>query len=253
LTAVPAPDRPLYDTLGRGYSAARRPDPRIAAQIHAALGDARTVLNVGAGAGSYEPADRAVLAVEPSEVMIAQRPADAAPVVRGVAEALPFPTGSFDAGLALLTLHHWTDQRAGIAELRRVADRTVTFTFDTDVSLWIATDYLPAIIGQEAFIFPPIREVAAWLDAEVQVVPVPHDCTDGFTGAYWARPEAYLDPAVRAGMSAIRNLDPAVVDAGMERLRADLGSGAWDARHGHLRTMSELDLGYRLLVGRSSG
>ncbi len=245
-----APDPPLYDTLGRGYSAARRPDPHIAARIHRALGDARTVLNVGAGAGSYEPTDRTVIALEPSPVMIGQRPSGAAPVVRAVAEALPFTAASFDAALALLTMHHWTDQRAGIAELRRVARRTVTFTFDTDVSLWIATDYLPDIIGQDAFVFPPIAEVAARLDAEVEVVPVPHDCTDGFTGAYWARPEAYLDPAVRAGMSAIRNLDPAVVDAGMARLRADLESGAWDRRYGHLRTMGELDLGYRLLVSR---
>lgn len=246
------PDPPLYDTLGLGYSAARRPDPRIAAQIHAALGDARTVVNVGAGAGSYEPTDRTVTAVEPSPVMIAQRPPGAAPVVRAVAEALPFPAASFDAGLALLTMHHWTDQHAGIAELRRVARRTVTFTFDTGVLPWIATDYLPDIIGQDAFVFPPIREVAARLDADVEVVPVPHDCTDGFTGAYWARPEAYLDPAVRAGMSAIRNLDPAVVEAGMTRLRDDLESGAWDRTHGHLREMTELDLGYRLLVSRGS-
>lgn len=245
-------ERPLYDTLGHGYSAARRPDPRIEARIHAAPGDASTVVNVGAGAGSYEPADRTVIAVEPSPVMIAQRPPDAAPVVRAVAEALPFPAGAFDAGLALLTLHHWTDQRAGIAELRRVAGRTVTFTFDTDVLPWIATDYLPGIIGQDEFVFPPIDEVASWLDADVQVVPVPRDCTDGFTGAYWARPEAYLEPAVRAGMSAVRNLDPAEIDAGMDRLRADLASGAWDERYGHLRTMPELDLGYRLLVGRPS-
>jgi hypothetical protein len=245
------PEHPaLYDTLGVGYSAARRPDPRIAAMIDAALGDARTVLNVGAGAGSYEPTDRAVTAVEPSPVMIAQRPSGAAPVVRAVAEALPFPADRFDAALALLTMHHWTDQVAGCAELRRVAERAVMFTFDTDVLPWIAVDYLPEIIGQDQFRFPPIQEVASWLDAEVMVVPVPHDCTDGFTGAYWARPEAYLDPEVRAGMSAIRNLDPAVVDAGINRLRDDLESGAWDDRHGHLRTRPALDLGYRLLVGR---
>ena len=241
---------PLYDTIGSGYAAARRPDPTIAARIHAALGDARTVVNVGAGAGSYEPTDRPVIAVEPSVVMLDQRPAGASPAVRGVAAALPFPDQAFDAALATLTLHHWPDQQAGIAEIRRVAHRAVVFTFDIDVLPWVATDYLPDMIGQSDFVFPPVEQVAGWLDADVETVPVPRDCTDGFTGAYWARPEAYLDPAVRAGMSAIRSMDPAVVDAGIERLRADLDSGAWDARHGHLRTMTELDLGYRLLVTR---
>jgi SAM-dependent methyltransferase len=243
-------DDPLYDTIGVGYAGARRPDPRIAARIHAALGTARTVLNVGAGAGSYEPTDRTVLAVEPSPVMIEQRPAGAAPVVRGVAEALPFPDRSFDAALAVLTMHHWTDQLAGAAELRRVAERQVVLTFDTSVTPWIASEYLPAMIGQDAFVFPPIADVAARFDADVHVVPVPRDCTDGFVGAYWARPEAYLDPAVRDGMSAIRTMDPEAVAAGMARLRADLDSGAWDARFGPLRTMPELDLGYRLLVSR---
>jgi SAM-dependent methyltransferase len=240
----------LYDTIGTGYARTRRPDPRIAAQIHASLGDARTVVNVGAGAGSYEPTDRRVVAVEPSTVMLAQRPPGAAPAVQAVAEALPFADGTFDAATALLTMHHWTDQRRGVAELRRVAARTVMFTFDTDVVPWVVADYLPEIVGQDKFRFPPISEVAGWLDADVQVVPVPRDCTDGFTAAYWARPEAYLDPAARNGTSAMRTLDPALVEAGMDRLRADLASGAWDARWGHLRDLPELDLGYRLLVSR---
>jgi SAM-dependent methyltransferase len=240
----------LYDTIGTGYATTRRPDPRIAARIHAALGDARRVVNVGAGAGSYEPTDRFVAAVEPSAVMLAQRPSGAAPVVQAVAESLPFPDGTFDAAMALLTMHHWTDQRGGIAELRRVAPRTVMFTFDTDVVPWIVADYLPEVLGQDKFRFPPITVVAEWLDAEIHVVPVPHDCTDGFTAAYWARPEAYLDATARNGTSAMRTLDPAVVEAGMDRLRADLESGAWDAKWGHLRTMPELDLGYRLLVSR---
>ena len=242
--------RPLYDSIGRGYATTRRPDPRVAAWIHTALGDAHRVLNVGAGAGSYEPTDRQVVAVEPSTVMLAQRPAQAAPAVRAVAAALPFPDGTFDAAMAVLTMHHWPDQRAGVAELRRVAARVVMLTFDTGFVPWIASDYLPAIIGQDQFIFPPIDEAAAWLDADIRVVPVPRDCTDGFMGAYWARPELYLDPHRRAGMSAVRKLDPNVVEAGMEQLRTDLDSGAWDAKWGHLRDLDELDLGYRLLVTR---
>ena len=240
----------LYDTIGTGYATTRRPDPRIAAQIHAALGGARRVVNVGAGAGSYEPTDRLVVAVEPSAVMLAQRPSGAAPAVQAVAESLPFSDATFDAAMALLTMHHWSDQRGGMDELRRVADRTVVFTFDTDIVPWIVTDYVPEILGQDKFKFPPITEVAAWLDADIHVVPVPRDCTDGFTAAYWARPEAYLDPAARNGTSAMRTLDQDLVEAGMERLRADLDSGAWDAKWGHLRDLPELDLGYRLLVSR---
>lgn len=239
-----------YDSIGRGYARARIPDPRIATQIHAALGDARRVVNVGAGAGSYEPRDRVVIALEPSPVMIGQRPATGAPAVLGMAEALPFPDGAFDAALATLTLHHWSDLAAGIAELRRVAPRIVAFTFDVATYPWIATEYLPEMIDQVDFNFPPIDDVAAMLDAAVQVVPVPHDCTDGFTGAYWARPEAYLDPDVRAGMSAMQTLGEDLVESRMDRLATDLASGAWDERHGHLRGLDELDLGYRLLVTR---
>ncbi len=242
--------RPLYDSIGGGYASTRRPDPRIAAQIHAGLGDAHRILNVGAGAGSYEPTDRAVIAVDPSPVMLAQRPSGASPAVRAVGEALPFPDRSFDAAMAVLTIHHWTDQSAGIAELRRVARRIVVFTFDTDAFPWVATDYLPEMIGQVDFDFPTIGELATMLDAEVGAVPIPRDCTDGFTGAYWARPEAYLDPAVRAGMSAVQTMDQELVTSRMVRLADDLASGAWDERHGHLRELEELDLGYRLLVTR---
>ena len=241
---------PLYDTIGTSYATTRRPDPRFAVQIHAALGDATRVLNVGAGAGSYEPTDRAVVAVEPSTVMLEQRAPASAPAVRAVAAALPFADHSFDAAMAVLTMHHWPDQRAGIAEVRRVAARVVMLTFDTDLVPWVASDYLPSIIGQDQFIFPPITEVAAWLDADIEIVPVPRDRTDGFMGAYWARPELYLDPQRRAGMSAVRKLDPALVESGMERLAADLDSGAWDAKWGHLRDLDALDLGYRLLVTR---
>ena len=241
---------PLYNDIGRGYAAARVPDPHIAAQIHAGLGKARTVLNVGAGAGSYEPPDRTVIALDPSDVMLGQRTSDAAPAIRGVAEALPFPDRAFDAALAILTLHHWPDLARGVTELRRVARRVVVFTFDTDEFPWIATDYLPEMIGQVDFNFPGIDDLATMLDATVQPVPIPRDCTDGFTGAYWARPEAYLDPNVRAGMSAIRTMDQTLVTSRMARLAEDLASGVWDERHGRLRDLEELDLGYRLLVSR---
>lgn len=242
--------RPLYDDIGHGYAHARIPDPRIEAQIHAALGDAQTVVNVGAGAGSYEPTRRTVVAIDPSPVMLAQRPPHAAPAVVGTAEALPFPDGAFDAALASLTLHHWSDLAAGIAELRRVATRIVVFTFDVATYPWIATEYLPEMIDQVDVHFPPIEDVAKMLDAAVQVVPVPHDCTDGFTGAYWARPEAYLDPDVRAGMSVMQALHQDLIESRMDLLAADLASGAWDERHGHLRDLDEVDLGYRLLVTR---
>jgi SAM-dependent methyltransferase len=183
-------------------------------------------------------------------VMLAQRPAGGPPAVRGLAGALPFRDDAFDAAMASLTLHHWSDQRAGIAELQRVARRIVVFTFDMNVLPWIATEYLPEMIGQDVFVFPPIDEVASWFGAEVDVVPIPRDCTDGFAGAFWARPECYLEPDNRAGMSVMRTLDPAAVERAVEHLRADLASGAWDARHGHLRALPEFDVGYRLLVSR---
>ena len=242
----------LYDDIGRGYARARVPDPHIAAQIHAALGDARSIVNVGAGSGSYEPHDRRVVALDPSPVMLAQRAHDAAPAVCGMAEALPFADGMFDAALATLTLHHWRDLAGGIAELRRVARRAVVFTFDTvfELDQWIVREYLPEMAGQQVFDFPVIEDLVAMLDATVEVVPIPRDCIDGFTGAYWARPEAYLDPAIRAGMSSMQTLDRALVESRMARLAEDLASGAWDERNGHLRDLDELDLGYRLLVSR---
>lgn len=236
-----------YDLIGRTYTATRRPDPRIAARIDAALGDARTVVNVGAGAGSYEPRDRDVTAVEPSAVMRAQRSADAARCVDATAEALPFADGAFDAALAILTLHHWSDWRAGAAELRRVARAGVVLTWDPALAgtLWLVDEYLPELADDP---FPPLEPVRAALDAEVQVVPVPHDCTDGFLGAHWRRPHAYLDPRVRAGMSVFATRD--AIDLG--QLERDLADGTWEARHRDLLDRTELDLGYRLLTWPSS-
>jgi SAM-dependent methyltransferase len=243
----------IYDRIGRRYAQRRRPDPRIAARIARALGDARTVVNVGAGAGSYEPEDRHVVAVEPSEVMIAQRPREAAPVVRAVAEALPFSNNQFDAALAVLTVHHWTDPKRGVAELRRVARRQVIFTWDPAhlAPFWFTRDYLPEAVALDAG-FTTLRATVALLGAAtVEPIRVPHDCHDGFFAAYWRRPEAYLDPDVRAGISGFGILDENVVEHALKLLADDLESGEWYRRNDHLLGLDELDLGYRLVVAQS--
>jgi len=244
------PDAALYDRIGIGYTATRGEEPRIARAIHGALADARTILNVGAGTGSYEPHDRTVVAVEPSAVMIAQRPPDAAPSVQAHAEALPFPDASFDATMAILSDHHWKDRAAGLRELRRVARRRVVlFTWDPTFrdEFWLTRDYLPASkrLAPEMSIEP----VAACLGgARVVPVPVPHDCRDGFYHAFWRRPEAYLDERVRAGISVIARLDPDESADMVRRLKADLETCAWQQRNAHLLVLDEIDLGYRLLV-----
>lgn len=228
----------------------RREDPRIAARVRAALGDARTVVNVGAGTGSYEPRDLDVVAVEPSEVMIAQRPEGAAPVVRASAEDLPFEDGAFDAAMVVLSDHHWADHARGLAELRRVARRVVIFSWEpaTARDTWIVRDYFPdfeELVPQGARLENTRERLGG---ARVEVVPIPHDCVDGFFHAYWRRPHAYLDPAVRAGISVFSKMRPADVEAGVGRLRADLESGDWQRRNGHLLALEELDAGYRLVV-----
>jgi SAM-dependent methyltransferase len=280
--------RDPYGTLGAGYATHRRPDLRIARFIWAALGDARTVLNVGAGTGSYEPAVRRIVAVEPSAVMIGQRSRGAAPVVQGRAESLPFADRSFDVALAILTVHHWASAPAGLAELRRVSRRQVVLTWDPEVTadFWLVKDYLPEIAARERGLAclgvvtrelarggvlacggvlarggvlvgrggePVGRGVPGLHSGELVVreVPVPGDCSDGFLGAHWRRPEAYLNPAVRAAMSGIALLDQDVVSAAAGRLAADLTSGRWHEHHGHLLQRSELDLGYRLVVAGS--
>jgi SAM-dependent methyltransferase len=238
----------LYDRIGRSYVATRQEDPRIAAAIHAALGDARTVLNVGAGAGAYEPRDRDVTAVEPSAVMRAQRPADAAPCIDARAEALPFADGEFDAAMAILSDHHWSDRLAGLRELRRVARRAVVFQWDPAYAgaFWLARDHLPSFARGLDGTFEAAR--AALGATRELVVPIPHDCRDGFLMAFWRRPEAYLDPDVRANISVFALLPPAEVDAMVDALRADLESGAWRDRNADLLTEDEHDFGYRLLV-----
>jgi SAM-dependent methyltransferase len=242
----------VYDRIGRSYGTTRGPDPRIAAQVAAALGGMTSVVNVGAGTGSYEPAET-IVAVEPSSTMIAQRPAGAAACVRGTAEALPLSSGSVDAALAVLTVHHWTDVEAGIAELRRVArKRVVILTWDQRVfrEFWLVREYLPAAAAVSAGHAVPIPLIAELLPgARVEPVPVPHDCTDGFGAAFWRRPEAYLDPRVRAGISMLAQADPHDLVDGLSALAADLESGAWHERHRELSTLDRLDAGYRLIVG----
>lgn len=242
-----------YDTHGLGYAQRRRADPRIAAMVLAAFGDARTVLNVGAGAGSYEPDDRYVVAVEPSAAMRAQRPAERVPALDAMAEALPFDDGAFDAVLASVTVHQWGDRERGLAELRRVArGPVVVLTFDGDAldRLWLA-QYAPELIEAERRRYPPISALAAAIGRHTTVreVPVPIDCVDGFTEAYYARPEAFLDPEVRRAQSAWGFVDAAAEARAVERLGADLESGAWDARHGHLRKQPTFTGALRLLVG----
>jgi SAM-dependent methyltransferase len=244
--------RTRYDAIGTSYTRTRRSDPRVAAQILAALGDAHSIVNIGAGAGSYEPSDRAVFAVEPSETMIAHRPPGSAPALRAFAEALPFRDDTFDAALAIFTVHHWRDTRRGLEELARVAARQVILSYDAIVEqgFWLVDDYFPEMAALDddnrAYTSQAIAKVIAV--QHVEPVLVPSDCVDGFAACYWSRPEAYVDPDVQAGISGLARLEPDVRERATERLRADLASGAWDARHGHLRALTELDVGYRLIV-----
>lgn len=241
----------LYDTIGRGYAALRRPDPRIAAAIEAALGDAASVVNVGAGTGSYEPSGRDVIAVEPSAVMIAQRPAGAAPCRQGSAEALPVDTSSVDAAMAVLSAHHWTDLEGGLREMARVARRRVVLlTWVPDAArFWLTEEYFPEILAHDRTIFPSAAHLALLMGrtiGPVRIIPVPlpHDCVDGMLCAYWRRPGAYLDAQVRGAISSFARID---AREGLRRLSDDLTSQRWHARHRSLLALDALDLGYRLV------
>jgi SAM-dependent methyltransferase len=239
----------LYDAIGLGYEHYRRPDRRIATAILDALGDAATVLNVGAGTGSYEPAGRSIVAVEPSFTMIRQRPAGSAPVVQASATHLPFRDAVFAAALAVLTVHHWPDRVRGLTELARVAQhRLVIVTWDPATSgFWLVEDYFPAIAEIDRQILPPMGELRQTLgNIEVRPLLIPYDCTDGFLGAYWRRPHAYLDPGVRSAISTFAKISD--VESGVTRLRGDLADGTWERRYGHLLRQAELDLGYRLVI-----
>jgi ubiquinone/menaquinone biosynthesis C-methylase UbiE len=242
---------PAYDSVGLNYTDFRRADPRIKERIWAALSDARSVVNVGAGSGSYEPSDREVIAVEPSPVMIAQRPAGAAAAIEGVAEALPLADKSVDAAMGIFTIHHWSDLAAGLAEMRRVArERIVLATIDAEVNaeIWTLAEYFPEAMRAEEEKMPAMRELEALLPgAEIEPVPMPSRCHDEFTSALWDRPEMFLDPAVLRSSSLWHSLPPEAIERGQQRLRADLESGRWDERFGHLRTLPELDIGLRLV------
>jgi len=240
--------RASYDTIGVNYSDLRKPDARIERAIGMALGSAKTVLNVGAGAGSYEPADRRVTAVEPSVEMIRQRGASAAQVIQGYAEDLPFDDNSFDASMAILTIHHWADKEKGLKEMRRVTrDRVVVLTFDpSHRGFWLA-DYIPELVALDEAQMPRMTDYEAWLGSvEVSPVPIPHDCTDGFLCAYWRRPAAYLDPRIRAAMSSFWMVGN--ISEGLGRLASDLDSGAWAQQYSELLGLDECDHGYRLVT-----
>lgn len=245
----------VYDRIGRGYARQRRPDPRWATAIRAAVGAADTVVNVGGGTGSYEPDDVHLVAVEPSPVMIAQRTEGAAPVVQGVAEHLPFSDDEFDVALAVLTVHHWTDPQRGLRELRRVARRQVVVTFDVEVNarMWLVRDYLPEAADLDRSRTPPPDEIARSLKgAQIAPLHVPADMRDAVLAAHWARPEAYLDPAVHAAASGIAQQPAEIVERAVDALRRDLDGGAWDDRYGHLRSGSLYDAGYRIITGGGS-
>lgn len=241
----------LYDTIGTHYAKYRRPDPRISAAMMAAIGDARRVVNVGAGTGSYEPKDRDVIAVEPSETMIRQRAAGATPVVRASATHLPFRDSEFDAALAVLTVHHWPDQSEGIREMSRVANRCVILTWDPEhPGMWLTREYFPEIMEHGKTICAPLDWYRnLFKRTEIRAVPVPHDCTYGFLQAYWRRPELYFDPLARSAISAFAFID---VEPGLAALRRDLDDGSWARRNGDLLDKTELDAGYRLVIGENA-
>lgn len=245
---------PAYDRMGLSYSEVRRADPRFEEAIWNALGAAKSILNIGAGAGSYEPRDRQVLAVEPSPVMISQRQPDAAPAIQGVAESIPLEDKSVDATMGVFTMQHWDDVDRGLAEVLRVTrDRVVFLTLDLDVTanMWLCRDYLPEIVEHDRETFPTIAHLEAVLpNLQMETIPVPRDCTDGFCVALWSRPEAHLDPHVRRSSSIWHLLPAAVVDQGLDQLRSDLESGAWDRRYGELRTQASLDVGLRLITAK---
>jgi SAM-dependent methyltransferase len=247
-----------YERIGHGYAQLRREDPRIAERIEAALADARTVVNVGAGAGSYEPRDRRVTAIEPSDVMAAQRPPDLPPAIRATAGRLPLRDGSVDAAMAILTIHHWDDEReAGVRELRRVArGPVVILTYVSEVSnaMWLVKEYVPEVGELDRRIFPDVALLSQWLggDTRVETLPIHRDSPDWMFGSFWAHPERVLDPEARSVTSGFARLPDATVSRAVQALQRDLASGDWDRRHGHLRQLDACDVGLRLVVGNSA-
>jgi SAM-dependent methyltransferase len=238
-----------FDRIGTGYSQIRRADPRLAQAIAAALGASHRILNVGAGAGSYEPVGRDVVAAEPSLVMLGQHGGERR--VQAVAESLPFGSDRFDAAMATLTVHHWSDLRRGVEEMRRVSRRQVVFTWDPhhERQFWLHSDYLPEMGAFERSRFPALDQVVEVLDAH-RVVPfaIPYDFTDGFQHAFWRRPEVFLDPRMRAASSLFAIVSPSAVEPALERLRSDLASGIWAERHAELVMADAVDYGFRIVI-----
>jgi len=242
---------PRYDTIGRNYTAHRRADPRWEAVVSARLGAADRILNVGAGTGSYEPSGRAVVAVEPSTVMLSQRPDGSAPAVRASAAALPVRAGWAEVVMAILTVHHWDDWARGLDELCRVAPRRVVLAIDFEqhAKFWLLREYLPEVLAHTLRCRPSADVIADAIGAtECLELPAFRDLQDGVLGAHWSRPEAYLDPTVRANNSGTALADQVSTAKGIARLQADLASGAWHGRHADLLTRESIDMGYRLLV-----
>jgi SAM-dependent methyltransferase len=245
---------PRYEQIGRGYARTRREEPGLARRIHHALGDAHTVVNIGAGTGSYEPRDRYVLAIEPSDVMAGQRPSELPPAIRADAERLPLRDQSVDAAMAILTVHHWDEgQEAGVREMRRVTrGPVVILTYDADVSaqMWLMAEYLPEVAELDRRIFPSVEKLDHWLGGrtDVETIEIPADTPDWTLGSFWAHPERVLDPAARNATSGFARMEPAVVKRVTRAVQRDLASGAWDSRHGHLRQLSAFDAGLRLLI-----
>jgi SAM-dependent methyltransferase len=251
---VTATDDHRYDRIGASYARTRREDARLASRIQRALGPGRTVVNVGAGTGSYEPRDRDVIAIEPSTVMAAQRPAELPPAIRASAGALPLGAQSVDAAMAILTVHHWdAEQQPGVREMRRVARGPVVIvTYDPEVSaqMWLMAEYLPEVAELDRRIFPDTDTLATWLggSTRVEVVEIPSDTPDWTLGSFWAHPERVLDPAARAATSGFARMTPAVIRRVTDAVRRDLDDGTWDLRHGHLRTLESFDAGLRLVI-----
>lgn len=245
---------PRYERIGRGYARTRREDPQLARRIHRALGDARTTVNVGAGTGSYEPRDRYVLPIEPSDVMAGQRSSELPPAIRASADELPLRDQSVDAAMAILTVHHWDEaQEAGIHEMRRVArGPVVILTYDPTVSgqMWLMAEYLPEVAELDRLIFPGIKTLQRWLGGttRVEAVDIPRDTPDWTLGSFWAHPERVLDEAARNATSGFARMKPSVVERVTSAVRDDLESGVWDHRHGYLRQLRTFDAGLRLLI-----
>ena len=241
----------IYDKIGKSYSVGRRTDPKLAKQMHQFLSGSHSILNIGAGTGSYEPANMEVIALEPSEVMISQRPKGSAPVVQGVAENLPFEDKQFSHCMTVLSMHHWTDRDKAFSEIKRVTrEKFVALTWSPlgkEEPYWLYRDYLKAIPELNRSIFPNVNELRQYFaHVEEYVLPIPHDCQDGFDGAYWKRPQAFLDPEVRANMSVFSKIKN--VDAILERLQQDVESGAWHKKNAGILALDELDIGYRIFV-----